>query len=1013
MTVGTSAGPGQPMRSVAPIVAAALLVFATDFLTPPGVAHGILYIPCILLAAVRRDARSVITVAALCSVLLLGMIPFTFLPLEPHAWNIAVINRGMTLALLIATTLSCLHFIRLVGARDAALVSEAHIRTTLEHEQRLSEIACGAATMGGWVVDLSTMRVHMSDQVAAIQGRPPGFHPSVDEAIDIYAPEHRQRIRDLFEACVRVGTPFDDELQIIDPEGHRVWVRAIGRAVRGVDGGIERVQGAFQNVSERKSLESTIVAGERWFSQVTDSLPLFVWAAAPDGQIDYISKQALDYSGASSQQFKQPDGWMSLLHPDDAAASTAAWARSVESGDPYSVEFRIRHHKGGYRWHLAQAFAVLDEHGQVERWIGSGTDIHDRKGIEQHAQRLAERLTTTLQSITEGFFLLDRDWKFSFVNDRAEALLDSGREELLGKVIWEAYAPAVGTVFETEYRRAAETEVSTSFTSYYPPMAKWFEVHAFPSAEGLAVYFQDITERRNDEAALHLLEAAVARINDIVLITEADPIDGPGPRIVFVNQAFERLMGYRMDQVLGRTPRILQGPETSASELARIRAALERKEPVRAQLTNYTASGALVVLELDIVPMHDETGEVTHFVAVQRDITERADMEARLQQAQRMESIGQLTGGLAHDFNNLLTVILGNAEILVETLPDGDRSHELAQMISSASERAATLVQRLLAFARQQTLEPQAVDLAALVEGMGDLLRRSLGEQVVLAIHHPDRLPPALVDPAQLESALLNLCINARDAMPGGGRLEIGITAVDLTEKDGAGELEPGRYVLLQVSDNGHGIAAADLPRVFEPFFTTKDRSRGTGLGLSMVYGFAKQSRGHVAIGSAPGAGTRVDLFLPVANTLPAIGSAPGALRASAPAVGPARILVVEDNDLVRNFACTQLRDLGYEVVDAEHAAAALTHLESTDCFDLLFSDIVMPGGMSGVELAKRARVLRPGLPVLLTSGFIDDAERVAAEDPYPLLAKPYRPHELADHVRLALATKIQPAGAL
>ncbi|MBX3707162.1 MAG: response regulator [Pseudomonadales bacterium] len=373
------------------------------------------------------------------------------------------------------------------------------------------------------------------------------------------------------------------------------------------------------------------------------------------------------------------------------------------------------------------------------------------------------------------------------------------------------------------------------------------------------------------------------------------------------------------------------------------------------------------------------------------DVSERLALEEQVRKSQRMEAIGQLTGGVAHDFNNLLTVVLGNAEVLAEQLDPEPGKRALAQLIIGAAERGADLTRRLLAFARKQTLSPRAVDLNDLVDNLDPLLRRLLGGQIELGLRQASGLPPAMVDPAQLEHALLNLCINARDAMPDGGVLSIATG----THRTPAGD----HYLALDVSDTGVGIAPEHLGLVFEPFFTTKEEGKGTGLGLAMVYGFTRQSGGFITVDSTPGAGTRFRLHLPLAEGT-SVPAEPAPAQ-TAPSTGKARILLVEDDAQVREFALAQLRALGYRVTPAGNGEEALALLDADDGFELLFSDLIMPG-LNGRQLATEARRRRPDLKILLTSGYPGRA--AAADDGAPVLAKPYRRAELARHVAEALA---------
>lgn len=388
------------------------------------------------------------------------------------------------------------------------------------------------------------------------------------------------------------------------------------------------------------------------------------------------------------------------------------------------------------------------------------------------------------------------------------------------------------------------------------------------------------------------------------------------------------------------------------------------------------------------------------------DITK---LNARLMQSQRLEAVGQLTGGVAHDFNNLLTVVLGNAELLAEQAGDKPESADqrmLAEMIVGAAQRGAALTQQLLAFARKQALSPKPLDVNQLIAQMDSMLRRTLGEHIEIELIRAAGLWHAMVDQGQLENALLNLCLNARDAMPKGGRLtiETANTVLDQAYADTHPEVKPGQYVMLAVSDTGQGIAPEHLELVFQPFFTTKEKGKGTGLGLAMVYGFVKQSAGHINIYSEQGHGTAVKLYLPRALYTQA-SSSPETHERLMPTGGQETILVVEDDEMVRRYACQQLRSLGYRVIDMDNGADALAFIEQHGGVDLLFTDVVMPGGMNGRALADAARKQCPGLRVLYTSGYTENAivHHGRLDPGVLLLAKPYRLVELARAVRSAL----------
>jgi signal transduction histidine kinase/CheY-like chemotaxis protein len=384
------------------------------------------------------------------------------------------------------------------------------------------------------------------------------------------------------------------------------------------------------------------------------------------------------------------------------------------------------------------------------------------------------------------------------------------------------------------------------------------------------------------------------------------------------------------------------------------------------------------------------------------------ELNQKLSQSQKMEAMGQLTGGVAHDFNNLLTVILGNAEYLAERLAANRELHKIADSIATAAERGSDLTRSLLAFARKQPLMPVDIDIGQKILGMEQLLRRTLGEHIECEFLLDRDLWQASVDPGQLTSALLNLVLNARDAMPQGGKLTVEVrnASLDESDLDVNGEARPGDYVMVAVTDTGSGMIAEVASRAFEPFFTTKEVGKGTGLGLSMVYGFAKQSGGSMQIRSEPGHGTVVKLFFPRVGT-PRENNPPSADRVATP-TGSETILVVEDNDLVRSYVEKELKELGYRVIATRNAPEALAILRQPGEIDLLFTDVVMPGGMFGPELAKQAVRLRPGLEVLYTSGYSEHpVEPLGGLDGEArILNKPYRRNDLALMLRTVLKGK-------
>jgi signal transduction histidine kinase/CheY-like chemotaxis protein len=414
------------------------------------------------------------------------------------------------------------------------------------------------------------------------------------------------------------------------------------------------------------------------------------------------------------------------------------------------------------------------------------------------------------------------------------------------------------------------------------------------------------------------------------------------------------------------------------------------------------------IIERYSSPVRDKAGNHYGRIWTFRDITERRQLEEQFRQSQKMEALGQLTGGIAHDFNNLLTVILGCSAFIGEEAKENPRLSKMAKMILDAAQRGADLTHRMLAFARRQPLQPKPVDINRMLANMESILRRTLSADIDLEVIQSGEDCTALVDPPQLENALLNLCMNAWDAMPGGGKLivETGIATLDSSYAEQNADVTPGKYVLISVSDTGCGISPENLGRVFDPFFTTKEVGKGTGLGLSMVYGFVKQSQGHVKIYSEPGQGTSVKLYLPRADQESEPADQEAILIADLH--GSEVILLVEDNAPVREFAKTQLLHLGYQVLEAANGKDALAVLREHNDIDLLFTDVVMPGGLNGRELAHEARQLYPALKVLFTSGYAESAilDMGLLDQHVQLLNKPYSRLQLARRIRGMLAAR-------
>ena len=497
--------------------------------------------------------------------------------------------------------------------------------------------------------------------------------------------------------------------------------------------------------------------------------------------------------------------------------------------------------------------------------------------------------------------------------------------------------------------------------------------------------------------------AAVERTRMPMIVTDPRQPDNP---IIFANRAFIRMTGYTVEELIGNNCRFLQGPSTDRETVAEVRDAVLEHREFATEILNYRKDGSSFWNALFVSPVFDRSGDLVYFFGSQLDVSRRRDAEESLYQSQKMESLGQLTGGIAHDFNNLLQVVSGHNEVILALLDhptiDIARMRRASEAVRAATDRAAKLTHQLLAFSRKQRLEGRLLNLNGLVEGMTEMTGRTLGDDIELKAVLAPELWTTRIDPTQAEVALLNVLINARDAMPRGGTVTMRTENLLIEDEDTAltKTVPPGAYVVVSVTDTGTGMPSAILTRVREPFFTTKGEGKGTGLGLAMVYGFVKQSGGSVKIYSEVGHGTTVRLLFPASDHKIEDETKP--VQRAVDRHGTETVLVVDDRPDVAATAGTILEDFGYKVVVVDSPRVAIEILDGEARIDLLFTDLIMPGGMNGVMLARAARERQPKIKVLLTTGYAEASlERTdAGGTEFEIINKPYKRMELARRVR-------------
>jgi len=619
------------------------------------------------------------------------------------------------------------------------------------------------------------------------------------------------------------------------------------------------------------------------------------------------------------------------------------------------------------------------------------------------------------------------DFRWTYANPAAQALRPRGVSTLIGRRVRDVFRDETGQQMidrltrlldeggpdDLEVRRVIDGE------------EHWVRSSGVRITEGLAVTFRDVTRERRAQAALRTSEEQFRGVaNAAPVMIWISGVDGA---CVWFNDAWLKFTGRSMDEELGRGWAAGVHPDDLEAAEAEAAAAIEARRPFRAAFRLRRADGAWRWISSAGAPRHDAYGQFQGYIgscfdntevvettleledrvaertaALEASIAERAKAEAALAQSQRLETVGRLTGGVAHDFNNLLTVMVGGLDMILKRPDDVARVKRLGEAALAAGQRGERLTRQLLAFSRSQELKLEVVDIAGLILQVEPLVRRAAGDAKSLVVRADREAGSSRVDAAQFEAALLNLVVNAVDATPDDGTITVEVASERLAEGQ-AGEAPVGDYVRVAVSDTGHGMSPEVLGRVFEPFFTTKEVGKGTGLGLAQVYGFVRQCGGAVTIDSQEGSGTTVSLHLPAAASDGIV--AEKAEDAPIADLTGVRVLLVEDDASVRAITEGALTELGCVVVTAEHGRAALARLETEAAFDVLLSDLVMPGGVSGVELGRIVAQRTPETAVLLTTGYAGDRLAAALEDlPWPVLRKPFRIEQL--HRALAEAVR-------
>lgn len=865
---------------------------------------------------------------------------------------------------------------------------------------------------------------------------------------EIVGEEAYAKVRPMVErALAGERVTFEQTIPYVEAGHRHVHVEYTPRI--SVAGNVEGFYALIQDVSAARAGEVALRESDARFQAITNSVDQMIWSTRPDGYHDYFNDRWYEYTGLA---LGSTDGtrWNAVFHPGDQERAWETWRNCLATGERYHIEYRLRHRSGEYRWVIGRAQCVRDDEGQITRWYGTCTDVHDLKTAEEQISRNHATFYNLIQNNPFGVYVVDADFRLAEASQGSQKVFEHvkpliGRDfaEVL-RIVWaepfatEAinrfrYTLATGEPYSSP--RTVEQRGDLAIVEAYDWRIERIEL---PDARyGVVCYFYDLSDRQRWEAELVERDARLRALTDnlpggMVYQVTTGP-DGSDRKFVFVSQSHEKLTGVAAEEVL-RDPAAAYNliiPEDRArlakAELKSLCSRSRFDEEVRIRRADGELRWCRIISEARKQPDSSLIWD-----GIQIDITERKLAEQRLRelnatleeriaqraselaqaqealrQSQKLESMGQLTGGVAHDFNNLLTPIIGSLDMLMRRGLGSERERRLIDGALQSAERAKTLVQRLLAFARRQPLQPQPVDVKRLVVGMADLIASTSGPQVDVRVDLPDDLPPATADANQVEMAVLNLAVNARDAMPEGGELTISAAPADVGSEHRS-RLNPGDYIRLSVADTGVGMDEVTLARAIEPFFSTKGIGKGTGLGLSMVHGLALQLNGGLTIQSNVGQGTTVELWLPVSASPADQDATRRAVSVIPKGLGTA--LLVDDEELVRMSTADMLVDLGYEVVEASSAEEALLLVSQGLRPTILVTDHLMPG-MSGAQLAQALRAQRPDLPVLIVSGY---AEAEGIDPSMARLTKPFRNAELAASLSALLpasaASKLQPS---
>lgn len=759
------------------------------------------------------------------------------------------------------------------------------------------------------------------------------------------------------------------EKRYIRQDGQTIWAAVAFWLVRDDQGLPLYRMATIQDITAHKDAEERLVRSQS-LQRVAGKLARVGGWALSVSTMEFAGSQELheilkgaDPGGDEAVPLEEALARVPAPYQDRIASALLA---CVTGGVPFDLELPMADSTGGEIWIRVVAEAQIKEDGTVERVVGAFQDITERRQADDTTRQVAERLTMTVDSITDGFFTLDRSWMVTYVNRSAEEILQRPLVHLVGHSFWDEFPEVMDSEAGAAYRRAMEhgtTEVLEA--SYFPSLGAWLAVRAYPSAEGLAVFFHDVTEQRRSIEVLRDRETRLAEqaalldaASDAIIVRDLDH------RITYWNRSAATMYGWSAEEALGRSIRELLYPGSSAFDEATVE--LLDAGGWQGELTALTKDHRELVADGRETLVHDEIGQPKSVLSIMTDITERKQRDLQYWRAQRMESIGTLAAGVAHDLNNALMPVMMATDLLQDDETDPSR-RAMLDSIETGTQRATEMVRQLLSYVAGVEGRRLSIDVGGLLSEVERIANDTFLKTIRVVREDATDLSPVSGDATQLNQVLINLCVNARDAMPDGGTLVLAAENVVVNDRDEGVEPSPGRYVRIRVEDDGQGMAPDVLDRIFEPFYSTKAHGHGTGLGLSTSIGIVKSHGGFIRVNSTPGKGTRFLVHLPAAVDPASTGapSSPG----GRPAGDEGTVLIVDDEVQVRTMLRFGLQRAGYQVLEASSGADAVALVaRAENAIDVVVTDMMMPG-MDGLETIRAIKAVRPGLPVILVSG--------------------------------------------